>query len=346
MMYPPRKDLLEMLKANFSLEEAKIALAIPNKVIPFQGITAKEISISVDIPIKKLEKNLQDLSKRGLLFSKKKNGEIFYALQQVGFGFPQVFFWKGEETPHSKKMTKLTLKYFNTEVTKEAFSTTPIAFRFVPVDETIEPERATVLPFQVMSNIIQKAKIICVAQCICRVQMKIIGRECMHPKEVCMKFNDLAQFMIENGFGREVSKEEALEISKKAEESGLVHFTDNAIDNVQQNCNCCSCSCWSLGRIKRRKIPRDELMATYFIRETLSDKCIGCGSCVEICPADVIEIIDDKAVVDKDWCVGCGICVSKCPSDAIKIVMRNDLENKKPEENFKVLHEKILKTRK
>ena len=97
--------------------------------------------------------------------------------------------------------------------------------------------------------------------------------------------------------------------------------------------------------ISRRKIPRDELIATYFICETDHDECTGCGSCVEICPPRAVEIIADKAVVDNDWCIGCGVCIPKCPADAIKIVLRKDLEGKIPEESFKALQEKILKTR-
>ncbi|MFX0000208.1 MAG: 4Fe-4S binding protein [Candidatus Hodarchaeota archaeon] len=347
MMTPPREDLLTILKSNFTEEEANVILSIPSKKIPFQGISINEISMSIDIPFDQLKEILESLASRGLLFSyqDKNTGEINYALQQSAFGFPQVFFWKGEDTPYSRKMAKQVLKYFNTEVTKEAYSIEPIPFRFIPVDETIEPETQAILPYQVMSEIIKKAKVIAVAHCICRQSMKLIGRECEHPLEVCMKFNDLARFIIDKGFAREVSLDEALEISRKASEAGLVHFTDNAIDNVQQNCNCCGCSCWNLGRIKRRMIPRDEIIGTFFIRETLSDNCVGCGSCIEICPADALKLEDNIAVVANEWCIGCGVCVSKCPNDAIRIVLREDLKDKIPERDFQTLHQKILANR-
>ena len=347
MMTPPREDLLTILKSNFTEEEANVILSIPSKRIPFQGVSINEISKSIDIPLQNLKETLENLANKGLLFSykSKDTGEQMYALQQSAFGFPQVFFWKGEETPHSRNMAKQVLKYYNTEVTRESYSTKPIPFRFIPVEETIQPETQAILPYQVMKEIIKKAEVIAVAHCICRQSMKLIGRECEHPLEVCMKFNDLARYIIDKGFAREVSIEEALEISKKASEAGLVHFTDNAIDNVQQNCNCCGCSCWNLGRIKRRMIPRDEIIATYFIRETLSENCVGCGNCIEICPADALNLENNIAIVDKDWCIGCGVCVSKCPNDAIKIVLREDLKERVPEKDFKSLHQKILATR-
>ncbi|MFX1566753.1 MAG: 4Fe-4S binding protein [Promethearchaeota archaeon] len=347
MMTPPREDLLAILKSNFSEEEANILLSIPSKKIPFQGISINEISKSIEIPFHHLKEILENLASRGLVFSyiDKNNGQLMYALQQSAFGFPQVFFWKGENTPQSREMAKQVLKYFNTEVTKEAYSTEPIPFRFIPIEETIEPNTQAILPYQVMREIIKKARVIAVAHCICRQSMKLIGRGCDHPLEVCMKFNDLARYIIDKGFAREVSVEEALEISRKASEAGLVHFTDNAIDNVQQNCNCCGCSCWNLGRIRRRMIPRDEIIATYFIRETLNDKCVGCGNCIEVCPADAINLEDNIAVIDNDWCIGCGVCVSKCPNDAIKIVLREGLKDKIPEKDFQILHKKILASR-
>ena len=347
MMCPPREDLLEILKVNFSKEEIEVALAIPAKEIPFQGVTVKEISSFTDFPLKYMKEVLESLSERGLLFSYKEEstGETKYALQQSGFGFPQVFFWKGEDTPHSRDMAKQVLKYYNTEVTKESYCTEPVPFRFVPVDETIELTTQSVLPYQVMEEIIKNAKVVAVAHCICRHSTKLIGKECEHPLEVCMKFNELARYIITKGFAREVSIEEALEISRKASEAGLVHFTDNAIDNVQQNCNCCGCSCWNLGRIRRRKIPRDEIIATYFIRETISNECVGCGKCIEICPADALKLEENITIVDKDWCIGCGVCVSQCLNDAIKIVLREDLEDKLPEKDFQTLHTKILESR-
>ena len=49
------------------------------------------------------------------------------------------------------------------------------------------------------------------------------------------------------------------------------------------------------------------------------DKCTGCGSCVDSCPLDAIEMQDDVAVVDEDTCSECGACVDSCPVDAISM---------------------------
>ncbi|NLL10414.1 MAG: 4Fe-4S binding protein [Methanomicrobiales archaeon] len=47
------------------------------------------------------------------------------------------------------------------------------------------------------------------------------------------------------------------------------------------------------------------------------DKCTGCETCVDECPAAAITMENDKAVVIVDLCVDCGSCVDVCPAEAI-----------------------------
>lgn len=46
------------------------------------------------------------------------------------------------------------------------------------------------------------------------------------------------------------------------------------------------------------------------------EKCIACGECVEVCPVEAIEIVDEMARVD-DTCTLCGLCVDSCDYQAI-----------------------------
>lgn len=50
------------------------------------------------------------------------------------------------------------------------------------------------------------------------------------------------------------------------------------------------------------------------------EKCIGCGSCVDICPSEVYELQNEKAVVvNVEECVGCESCVESCEQGAITV---------------------------
>jgi Pyruvate/2-oxoacid:ferredoxin oxidoreductase delta subunit len=200
-----------------------------------------------------------------------------------------------------------------------------------------------VLPHHTMEKVIEDADVIAVAHCPCRVSYKLVGKGCDHPTEVCMKFNDMARYVIDRGLAREITKDEAHEIVKRSEEAGLVHFVDNAEGDILHNCNCCGCACWNVGNIRRRKIPRDVLMATYFLRETDDDACIGCGECETLCPVQAVKMEDEIPVVDTAWCIGCGVCATVCPTDAVAMKLRSDRTGKLPASNCHELHNTILK---
>ena len=48
-----------------------------------------------------------------------------------------------------------------------------------------------------------------------------------------------------------------------------------------------------------------------------NDKCIGCGTCVDICPVQAISMVDGVAHIDKEICISCGSCLGACPVSAI-----------------------------
>ena len=343
MGYPVREDLIDILKENLTPVEAEIALAIPTNVIPLSPAGVDAILQNVHVSRNELLDILQGLAQKGMVFvGKTVDGQDGYALLQVGFGFPQTFFWKGEDTPHARKMAMMVAKYFNRQVTAEAYGSQTKPFRYIPVGKSLSASLQAVYPFHMMERVIDKAELIAVAHCPCRVAYKLLGRGCEHPTEVCMKFDELARFVIGRGLAREVTKGEALQIIRITEEAGLVHFVDNSEGDIKHNCNCCGCACWSVGSIKRRKIPRDFLMATYFMRETDKDRCTQCGSCVEICPVDAIIVVDGQPLVDEEWCIGCGVCATVCPSDAATLKMREDKTEGLPAASFAELHEKIL----
>ena len=49
----------------------------------------------------------------------------------------------------------------------------------------------------------------------------------------------------------------------------------------------------------------------------ISDACVSCGSCAEVCPMSAISEGDSQYVIDADTCVSCGACAEACPMEAI-----------------------------
>ena len=55
------------------------------------------------------------------------------------------------------------------------------------------------------------------------------------------------------------------------------------------------------------------------------DKCIGCETCVQVCPQNLFEMKDDKArfIQERvDDCTACETCVNNCPASALSMTTK------------------------
>ena len=52
----------------------------------------------------------------------------------------------------------------------------------------------------------------------------------------------------------------------------------------------------------------------------IANRCIGCGSCLEVCEREAIIMTEDGIVRDRALCTSCGECAEACPSGAMEML--------------------------
>ena len=202
----------------------------------------------------------------------------------------------------------------------KVFLTTKVPqMRTIPIGRSITLQHH-VATYDAVREIVNAVDPIVVVKCVCRKSAEKRGKPCKQTsrKETCMGFGDFARNLIEGGeAGRQVTREEALEILKQNEEDGLVLQPSNA-QMPDFVCSCCGCCC---GVLKLHKAIPDPaaIWATNFYAQVNPDLCSACGACLNRCQTGAMKLDERKsvAIVDLARCLGCGLCVASCRTEAI-----------------------------
>lgn len=322
---------LKILKRLFSPEEAEIYLHMTLSLEP-----PAEIAKRLNRPVLEMEELLERMYEKGLLFRKEKDGRWEYAVVPFMVGF-----YEYQLKDMDKELAELFEAYFQEAFLKKAAESYP-QFRTVPVKRAVET-RHVVMPYEDLKAIVEEKEKIAVAKCICRVQKGLVGKGCDKPLEVCFSFGSHADYYVGRGMARYISKEEALRIFEECEKAGLVPQPYNA-QNPGGLCNCCGDCCGILLALKAHPKPGRVVFSNYWAKVD-PELCIGCGTCVERCQMEAIDLVEEKATVNKDRCIGCGLCVTTCPTDAMALILRPEEERKVPPATAKETMMKIAQSR-
>ena len=116
--------------------------------------------------------------------------------------------------------------------------------RVIPIETAIQGDSQCV-PYEKLSYYLDKYDTFSVSDCSCRRSRRVLGQGCGHLEtDMCIQMGTGAEYYIRTGRARQITREEAMEILKRAEENGLMHQIPN-IEGPGESaaiCNCCSCS--------------------------------------------------------------------------------------------------------
>ena len=201
-------------------------------------------------PVEEVAGQLEDMSKRGLLFRLRKGESVKYGSIPFMHGLIEFQIKRID-----REMKDLVEQYLDQRFNQAIAGVDGLFVRTVPVEKSIVPEHQ-VAAFDDAVAIIKKNDTIVVAECLCRKRYKIIGKGCDKPIETCIMFGSMARFYIENKMGRQVDVEEAVGILRKAQDAGLVTQPSTA-QNPGGMCNCCGNCCVILGAVKKFPKPAE-----------------------------------------------------------------------------------------
>lgn len=166
-----------------------------------------------------------------------------------------------------------------------------IGMHVIPVEQAI-PAESKSLDIEHISHWLDKYDgQLVVGVCSCRKQQRIRGEGSGDVEgDWCIGVGDFADYMLETGKARKITREEALEILRLAEERGYVHQVTN-IDGEEKIFGICNCAVGVCNALRTSQLfNTPNMSASAYVAESDPEKCVACGKCVETCPAGAVRL--------------------------------------------------------
>ncbi len=332
--YPETKSGVELkiLKHLFTPQEAEIALKL--KLIPQEPKAMFRHFKKQGWTLEEFSKALLTLAKKGAInWLKKRDGTNLYSIAFLAVGF---FDYQIDRV--TKELGQDFDQYLEEGYISAMLENGILQVRTVPIEKSIDIGY-NVSNFDEIKSIIEKIdKTLFLSPCICRQSKEAQEKGCNHPKETCITIGVTPRIFLKQG--REITKDEALEVLRMTQDKGMVICPSNA-QKPFMICSCCGCSCLVLSNLKRYANPVQYINSNYFVRID-ENLCSGCAECVTRCHMDANKInVRGVSETDLGFCIGCGVCVPTCPENARSLIKKE--KELIPPENFTELYQSITK---
>ena len=167
-----------------------------------------------------------------------------------------------------------------------------IGMHVIPVEKAISMENQSVSVEHISHWLDKYEGKYAASPCSCRRSRQTYEEGCADdPESWCIAVGDMADYVVEtNKGGRYVTKEEVLEILRKAEENGFVHQITN-IDGENKIFAICNCNvnvCYALRTSQLFNTPN--MSRSAYVAKVETKDCVACGRCVEYCPAGAVKL--------------------------------------------------------
>ena len=285
-------------------EEAELALKLGVR----KPKTLPEIVKLSGMEEKKCEALLEEMSRKGLLEYNWENAahEKQYVLPMYVPGCAEFFNMNAkilESNPEMgtffEHMSRLPLEKITPFVPEGGAG---IGMHVIPVEKAIEMENESVDLEHISYWLSKYEGKYAASPCSCRRSRLTHNEGCADdPEGWCIAIGDMADYVVETQKdGRYITKEEALDIFRQAEENGFVHQITNidGKDKIFAICNCNVNVCYALRTSQLFNTPN--MSRSAYIAKVEKQNCVACGKCVEACPAGAAKL--GQKLCDKEGC--------------------------------------------
>ena len=167
-----------------------------------------------------------------------------------------------------------------------------IGMHVIPVEKAIEMENESISLEHISYWLDKYDGKYAASPCSCRYSRQTYDEGCADdPEGWCVAVGDMADYVVEtNKGGRYITRDEALEIFRQAEENGFVHQITN-IDGENKIFAICNCNvnvCYALRTSQLFNTPN--MSASAYRARVKTEDCVACGRCVEYCPAGAVKL--------------------------------------------------------
>lgn len=276
------------LECVVSDEQADVALAMGLR----KERTAEELAKKCGKSIEETTKLALELAQIGVCKVNNVNGVDKFYVQIFAPGILEMLVNNEEQVKKFPQIGKAFEEYTRIRMAtlSPMLPSGQSVMRIIPIESAIASDMKKV-PFETISYFLEKYNVFSVSDCSCRKSRRILGQGCGHlEQDMCVQMGTGAEYYIRTGRGREVTREEAYDIFKRAEENGLMHQMPN-IQEVSETvaiCNCCACSCFAT-RVASMYGAYEAVGSNYKAQVDI-DKCVACGQCVENCPTNALKL--------------------------------------------------------
>jgi len=266
-VYERLRERLDELSTGYPKTDSGVEIRILKKMF-------EEEEADLFVKLTPMFESAEDVAKR-LGREMEQTAELMNRMTQKG----QLYRYKQDETEMFATMPYITgifesvvidrelavamEEYYDTALDRTFYSVNTPLLRTIPINREFVPEWP-ISPYDDALEILENHNVFAVNPCSCRTWRNLADKGCEKPIETCLQLGLNAEYSVEIGLGRLISKEEAKKLLKNNEDAGLVLQSPNN-QKAGSICSCCGDCCAMLRALKKQPVPSASVKSNYYV---------------------------------------------------------------------------------